>query len=129
MRTATRPPLERIAALDRAIRAGRYPNASTLARELEVCPRTVQRDIDFLRDRLGAPLAFDARPNGYVYRDPTYRLPHLTLTEGELVALFLAERVLQQYRGAPYGPDLARAFRKVTAGLGEHVTVDLGHLG
>lgn len=129
MRTATRFPLERLSALDRAIRAGEYPNASTLARALEVCPRTIQRDIEFLRDRLGAPLAFDPRRNGYAYRDPDYRLPLLTLTEGELVALFLAERVLQQYRGTPYGPDLARAFAKLTAGLGESVTVDLRHLG
>jgi predicted DNA-binding transcriptional regulator YafY len=128
MRTATRFPLERLSALDRAIRAGEYPNASTLARALEVCPRTVQRDIEFLRDRMGAPLVFDPRRNGYAYRDPDYRLPLLTLTEGKLIALFLAERVLQQYRGTPYGPNLARAFAKLTAGLGEAVTVDLGHL-
>jgi predicted DNA-binding transcriptional regulator YafY len=50
------------------------------------------------------------------------------MTEGELLALALAERVLRQYRGTPYAPDLARAFQKITAGLGERVTVDLGLL-
>ncbi len=129
MRLATRFPLERLSALDRAIRAEEFPNATTLARALEVCPRTVQRDIEFLRDRLGAPVVFDHRRNGYAYSDPDYRLPLLSLTEGELIALFLAERVLQQYRGTPYGADLARAFAKLTAGLGEAVTVDLRHLG
>ena len=129
MKTAARFSLERIVALDRAVRAGEYPNAAALARRLEVSHRTVQRDVEFFRDRLGAPLEFDPRRNGYFYRDPSYRLPFLTLTEGELVALFLAERVLQQYRGTPYAADLARAFRKVTLGLTDRITVDLGHLG
>jgi hypothetical protein len=124
--------LERIAAFDKAARAGEYPNARTIARALEVGPRTVQRDVEFMRDRPGAPLAFDPRRNGYYYAEPDYRLPLMSLTEGELVAFFLAERALQQYqqyRGTPYAADLARAFRKVTLGLSDRVTVDLDHLG
>jgi predicted DNA-binding transcriptional regulator YafY len=129
MKITVRFSLQRIAALDRAIRAGEYPNARTIARELEVGHRTVQRDVEFLRERMGAPLVFDQRRNGYYYAKPDYRLPLMTLTEGELVALFLAERVLQQYRGTPYAADLSRAFGKITAGLPERVTVDLSHLG
>jgi predicted DNA-binding transcriptional regulator YafY len=129
MKTAARFSLERIAALDRTIRAGRYPNAKTMADRLEVSHRTVQRDIEFLRDRLQAPLEYDAARHGYYYTEPTFRLPSLTLTEGELVALFLAERVLRQYRGTPYAPDLARAFGKLTAALEDPVTIDLGALG
>ncbi len=52
----------------------------------------------------------------------------MTLSEGELVGLFLAERVLRQYAGQPYAAELARAFRKVVAGLADEVTVDLGDL-
>ena len=55
-------------------------------------------------------------------------LAGVPMTEGELVALFLAERVLQQYQGTPYAPDLARAFAKITASLAGLVTVDLRHL-
>jgi predicted DNA-binding transcriptional regulator YafY len=128
VKTAVRFSLERIAALDRAVRAGEFPNAGTLADRLEVGRRTVQRDIEFLRDRLGMPLEYDPARHGYYYTDPTYPLPLLALTEGELVALFLAERVLAQYRGTPYAPDLARAFHKITAGLTDRVTIDLGHL-
>jgi predicted DNA-binding transcriptional regulator YafY len=128
MKTAVRFSLERIVVLDRAIRAGEYPNARTIADRLEVSHRTVQRDLVFLRDRLGAPLVFDPQRNGYFYHEPSYRLSFLTLTEGELVALFLAERVLQQYRGTPFGPDLARAFRTITEGLTDRITIDLGHL-
>jgi predicted DNA-binding transcriptional regulator YafY len=125
MHRATRPSLERFAALDRALRAGRYPNASSFAGELGVSPRTVQRDIEFLRDRWGVPIEFDPARNGYRYADPTYRLAALTLTEGELFGLLLAERVLRQHAGRPYADELARAFRKVVAGLPDEVTVDL----
>jgi predicted DNA-binding transcriptional regulator YafY len=128
MRTATRFPLERIAALDQAIRAGQYPNAKTIGKRLDVCRRTVLRDVEFLRDRLGAPIDFDPIRNGYFYRDPTFRLPTVSMTEGELLALVLAERILRQYRGTPYGPDLARAIKKITEGLNDVLTVDLGLL-
>lgn len=129
MKLARRFSLQRFAALDQAVRAGKYPNARTLAVELEVSSRTVQRDIEFLRDRLGVPLAYDEIRHGYYYTDPTYRLPTIALSEGELVAIFLAERVLQQFRGTPYARLLARAFAKITAALDDRVTVDLGHLG
>jgi predicted DNA-binding transcriptional regulator YafY len=129
MQIATRPLLRRLSALDHMIRGGQYPNARTAARELEVHPRTIHRDLDFLRDSLGAPLEFCHRRNGFYYRDRDYALPLLRLTEGELVALFLAERVLQEYRGTPYAADLAAAFDKLTAALPDEVTIDLQHLG
>lgn len=128
MKMAVRFSIQRIAVFDRAVRAGKYPNARTIARELEVGHRTVQRDIEFLRDRLGAPLVFDSRRNGYYYDGADFRLPHMAMTEGEMVALLLAERVLQQYRGTPYAADLRNAFQKITEGLSEQITVDLSHL-
>src|SRR5262245_8629434 len=75
MHSSSRPLLARLAAIDQAIRAGHWPNASTLARTLEVSPRTIQRDLTFLRDRLAAPIAFDPVHNGYAYTDKEYRLP------------------------------------------------------
>ena len=65
MGSSPRSPLARIAFIDRAIRAGGWPNANTLARDLEVSARTVQRDIIFLRDRLQAPVEFDSHRHGY----------------------------------------------------------------
>lgn len=128
MRGAARPPLVRILAIDRAVRAGAWPNARTLAQEFEVHARTIARDIAFLRDQLGAPIEFDPVRNGYFYSDPSFVLPYIQLTEGELVAVFLAERVLQDWQGTPFAPDLERAFRKIVAALGDSVTIDLGEL-
>jgi predicted DNA-binding transcriptional regulator YafY len=128
MKVASRPPVRRLLALDRMIRSGRYPNARTMAAELEVNPRTIYRDLDSLRDDWGAPLAFCRRRNGYYYTKPDFPLPLVRLSEGELVALFLAERVMQQYRGSPVLKDLTTAFRKLTVHLPETVTVNLSHL-
>jgi predicted DNA-binding transcriptional regulator YafY len=125
MHRSSRPPLARIMAIDRAIRSGGWPNASNLASELEVNPRTVRRDITYLRDQLHAPVEFDPVRNGYCYSETTFRLPFLQLTEGELVAVLLAERLLRQYRGTPFEDDLKRAFDKMTMLLPDAISVRL----
>jgi predicted DNA-binding transcriptional regulator YafY len=127
MRLSSRPPLARLAVIDREVRRGGLPNASTLAKQLDVSHRTIQRDITFLRDRLGAPLIFDSVKNGYHYGDANYRFASLQLTEGELLSIFLAERLLQQYRDTPYAAALATAFRKIADALVDEVTIDLSH--
>src|ERR1700688_4527251 len=114
MRLASRPALVRLAVIDREIRGGRLPNANSLARQLEVNPRTVHRDLDCLRDQLGAPLEFDRDRNGYYYTNASWLIPYPQLSEGELLALFLASRLLKQYQGTPFAADLARMFGKIT---------------
>ena len=128
MHLASRPPLARIMAIDQAVRAGRWPNARTLAEQLEVQPRTIRRDIAYMRDQLRAPLEFDAARHGFYYTEPAYRLPYFQMTEGELVALLLAERLLGQYRGTPFEQDLHRAFARITQLLPESVSVRLDAL-
>ena len=64
---ATRPPIERMARIMAEIQAGIYPNAQKLAEKLEVSAKTVQRDIEFLRDRLRAPIEYDARRWGFYF--------------------------------------------------------------
>lgn len=125
MRTATRFALERMLALDRSIRAGEYPNSVTFAAGIEVDPRTVQRDIEFFRDRLGAPLVFDRDRNGYAYADPDYRLSFLELGENELIALFLAESIMKRFLGTPYAGYLASACRKIAVGISARTAGDL----
>jgi len=93
MRLASRPPLARMMVIDQEVREGRWPNATTLAHRLEVQPRTIRRDITYLRDQLKAPLEYVASRNGYRYSELTFRLPLLSVTEGELVALLLVPRL------------------------------------
>jgi len=128
MKIATRPQLHRLAILDRCIRSGDYPNARKVAERLGVAPRTIHRDIGFLRDAWSAPIVWSDEHQGFFYSEPDYQLPLQTLTEGELVALFLAERLLQQYRGTPYATAIETAFAKLTSALPEKVTLDLNDL-
>jgi predicted DNA-binding transcriptional regulator YafY len=122
---AARPALWRMMVIDKALRANKLPNARTLAKELEVHPRTVRRDLDYLRHQLGAPIEFDAVRNGYLYTEPAYKLPFIQVTEGELVALFLAERMLHQFRGSPFESQLRRAIDKLSVMLPDSVSVRL----
>jgi hypothetical protein len=43
MKSAVRPALLRFAHIDEKLRSRSWPNASSLARELEVTPRTIHR--------------------------------------------------------------------------------------
>ena len=48
----TRPSIERLVFLARALRLGQLVNTRVMAEKLEVDRKTVTRDLDFLRDRL-----------------------------------------------------------------------------
>ena len=55
----TQPQLTRIHALVKRIQQGDYPSQKILGAEWEKSPRTIQRDLDYVRDVLGLPLAYD----------------------------------------------------------------------
>ena len=128
MRVTTRPALERILAIDLAVRRGKWPNARTLASELEVAHRTIQGDIEFMRDWLAAPLEFDLCENGYFYTDRPTGSPYFPVTEGELVALLVSAQVMDQYRGTPFERDLRKAMAKVARSLPDTIEVSLDEL-
>ncbi|HET7291724.1 MAG TPA: HTH domain-containing protein [Vicinamibacteria bacterium] len=120
---STRPPLRRLFWTLGQLRAGRTLKATDIARHFEVGVRTAYRDLDFLRDQMGAPIEYDRARASYELTDPTAPLPHLTLSQGELVALFFAEKVVRQYRGTPWEKDLEQAFRKIQSLMPEEVRV------
>jgi predicted DNA-binding transcriptional regulator YafY len=121
----SRPPLERMLRIHQALHAGRYPNATALAGELEVSTKSIHRDLEFMRDRLELPLEFDPRRNGYHYTQEVSGFPTLQITEGELFALLVAEKALQQYRGTTFEKPLLSAFRKMAASLPDTVSLNL----
>src|SRR5690625_4125330 len=121
----SRPQVERMLLIHMALRDERYPNCSTLAGEIEVSTKTVQRDITFMRDRMVLPIAFDSRKNGYYYTEAVESFPMVQMTEGEMVALYVAQKVLRQYRGTKFEKPLAAAFAKLTAALPDTITIPL----
>lgn len=118
---ANRAALERMHRIHQLVANREYPNTPQLAAEFEVTTRTLKRDVEFMRDRMGLPIEFDPRRKGYCYTQPVEAFPQLPMTEAEAFALFLASKAIEQYRGTPFQRLLETAFRRLTGRLDQHV--------
>lgn len=125
---SSRPPLERMLRIHQLLQAGEFPNATSLAREIEVTTKTIHRDLEFMRDRLNLPLAFDRARNGYHYTAEVSAFPTMQITEGEIFALVVAEKALQQYRGTSFEKPLLSALRKMQQALPDTISLNLADI-
>jgi predicted DNA-binding transcriptional regulator YafY len=124
----SRPPLERMLHIHHALAAEKMPNATSLARELEVNTKTIHRDLEFMRDRLNLPVEFDPSQNGYRYNGEVSAFPTMQITEGEIFALVVAEKALQQYRGTSFEKPLLSAIRKMEQSLPDTISLNLADI-
>src|ERR1039457_5238578 len=124
----SRPPLERMLRIHQALQAGGFPNASKLAREVEVSTKTIHRDIEFMRDRLNLPIEFAVSNNGYFYNGEVSGFPTMQITEGEIFALVVAEKALQQYRGTSFEKPILSAIRKMEQSLPDTISLNLADI-
>lgn len=118
----SRPPLERMLKIHDELRRGTLINCTKLVRALEVSRKTIVRDIAFMRDRLDLPIEFDPAIQAYRYTHPVNSFPTVHVTEGELLALLVAQRALQQYQGTPFHRQLEIAFEKLAGGLRDRIS-------
>jgi len=105
---------ERFIWFDSKVRARMFPNATSLAEQLEISTKTAQRDIDFMRDRLLCPLDYDSSQKGYYYDDETFSLPMVYLSSGELSSLLIARKILQDISGGYIGEEISSIVDKIT---------------
>jgi predicted DNA-binding transcriptional regulator YafY len=119
----SRPPLVRMMRMHERLKAGRYPNCRKLADELEVSSKTVQRDIDFMRYQLGLPIEYDQLHFGFYYTEPVANFPNIEISQGELIALYIGQKALTQYKGTSFEAPLSTAFRKITDGLRDTISM------
>jgi predicted DNA-binding transcriptional regulator YafY len=110
---------ERYFWFDRQVRKQRYPNAPALADYFGICRKTAQRTIDYMRDRLLAPLEYDRHHRGYYYTDNSFALPALQVTQNELLAILLARNLLADSAEGVIGQAIQRFGRKLLASTGE----------
>lgn len=123
-----RPPWERMLHIHQALRQNRYPNCTRLAAELEVTPRTIKRDVDFMKCRLHLPIAYEEGHWGYRYTAPVDQFPSLPISEREVFALLVAHKAIAQYHGTPFHRLLETAFRKLTGSLDTEARYSLERL-
>src|SRR4051812_46374974 len=119
----TQPQLTRLHALVQRIQRGDYPTQKILAAEWEKTPRTIQRDLDFMRDVWRLPLQYEPQRYGYYFSEPVGKFPMVPISEKELVSVFIAQKALTQYRGTPFGQPLRSAFEKLVTSLKGEVSV------
>lgn len=108
--------------LHAALKARRFPNCRQIGAELEVSAKTIQRDIDFMRYRLGLPIDYHPQEFGFYYTEPVTAFPNIEVSEGEIAALLVAQKALAQYEGTPFERPLQSAFRKLTDGLKDRLS-------
>ncbi len=114
-----RPPLARMIKIHQLLEAQKYPNCAKLSKELNVSAKTIQRDVDFMRDHMDLPIDYENTKHGFYYTKPVDNFPRVRVTQGELVALLVAQKALEQFQGTPYHEPLESAFSKLATGLRE----------
>lgn len=119
--------LERLLQIDALLRSPERHTASSMAVQLERSERTIRSDLNFLRDRYDAPIAY-GKTKGFHYTDPDWRLPSVPISEGELFALTLGARMLSAFSGSVYRPELEGAITRLAERLPEQTWVDLQQL-
>jgi predicted DNA-binding transcriptional regulator YafY len=108
-----RPLWRRLQTIHHEIKEGRRPNTSSLSRKLSVSSKTVQRDIDYLRDELDAPIEFDRDANGYRYSRADYVLPFLPVDGNDLFAIGVAAQVFELFGGTPLARGLKACYGRL----------------
>lgn len=74
---------------------GRYPNAVSLAKYFEISLAQAQRDVEYMRYTLDAPLEYDAFKKGYALSDRAFSLPSVWVEDDELLLLAIARELIR----------------------------------
>jgi len=95
--------------------------------ELGVSLATFKRDLEYMRDRLNAPIVWDRDANGYRFEQAQgagarYELPGLWFNPGEATALLTMEHLIESLEPSLLGPHLQPLKSRLTALLssGDH---------
>lgn len=118
-----KPQYKRLLFIDRKIRDGQFPSCATLGEEWEVSAKTIQRDIDYLKWEMGAPIEYDKSRHGLYYADKTWFLPAVLLSEGDILAMLVGTQALQMYEGTPVAGELKSIYSKLAQLLPEKISI------
>lgn len=119
-----KPQYRRLLFIADEIHKGKHPNCTTLADKWEVSTKTVQRDIDYLKYELNAPIEYEPTKHGYYYTEPDYKMPAINISESDLFSVCIAERALKQFEHTPLYNKLVQIFDRIEQSLPSKVDVD-----
>ncbi|HWU83727.1 MAG TPA: YafY family protein [Rhodocyclaceae bacterium] len=103
---------ERFYKIEQMLHDRRVASFAELQEELEVSRATLKRDLQFLRDRLNAPIVYDRDANGYRFDvpdryAPKHQLPGLWFNASEIHALLMMQQLLEGVQPGLLGPHIA----------------------
>src|SRR3954468_10462622 len=105
---------ERFYKIDRLLQS-RHPAVPVedFLAELDVSLATFKRDLEYMRDRLNAPIVWDRDHKGYRFewpdetaRAPRYELPGLWFNASEAQSLLALEQLIENIEPSLLGPHL-----------------------
>jgi predicted DNA-binding transcriptional regulator YafY len=124
---------ERFHKIIRLLKDRKVVSRDAFLEALGVSRATFKRDLEYLRDRMDAPILWDAEAGGYRLataggEPQNYELPGLWLNAGELYALLVMEQLLRGLQPGLLGPHvqpLRDRIRRLIE-VGEHSAEEVG---
>jgi predicted DNA-binding transcriptional regulator YafY len=111
--------MERVYKLDRLFRRKKPASRREILDMFEISPAQFKRDLEYMRNRLSAPVAFDREAGGYRYTTEGFNLPGLWFTEREVYSLLLMHSLLDQLQPGFVREQLGPFKDKLRALMGE----------
>lgn len=122
---------ERFYKIDNLLQANPVVPVGRFLAELEVSLATFKRDIEYMRDRLNAPIQWSKLDGGYSYATghnaQPQALPGLWFNDSEAYALLMMQSLLAEMQPGLLGPHIAplRARLRAVIESGKHAAVDV----
>ncbi len=114
---------ERFYRIDQLLSDRRVASFAAIQSALEVSRATLKRDLQYLRDRLNAPIVYDRDAGGYRYQTsdghgPKFELPGLWFNASEIYALLTMQNLLAEVQPGLLGPHIAPLQARLAGLLG-----------
>lgn len=122
---------ERFYKIDNLLHANSVVPVRRFLEELEISLATFKRDIEYMRDRLNAPIQWSKLDGGYSYVSGTksqqQSLPGLWFNSGEAYALLMMQSLLSEMQPGLLGPHIEPLKARLRAVIesGNHAAVDV----
>ena len=122
---------ERFYKIDNLLHVNSAVSIDRFLRELEVSRATFKRDIEYMRDRLNAPIEWDRSQGGYRYANnqtgKQQSLPGLWFNASEAYALLMMQALLSEMQPGLLGPHIAPLKARLRAVIesGQHTAGDV----
>jgi predicted DNA-binding transcriptional regulator YafY len=122
---------ERFYKIDNLLHVNAVVPITRFLRELEVSRATFKRDIEYMRDRLNAPIEWDRGDGGYRYASGVagkqQSLPGLWFNASEAYALLMMQALLSEMQPGLLGPHIAPLKARLRAVIesGKHPAGDV----